>query len=416
MVEILTSNLTRRWRSGLVRGSPSRIFSPFVTSNTAERVLGRLGVNCELYTVFSPKNFVTGASSIGCLHRLAKAGCRIYHVEGLHAKVALGGPEFATIGSQNLTAGGEQHKEMNVVLSSADQVSIIASAVEPWIAERVRVTLEDIELMEKRIRPYRRKFLALTRELEGEGFQIADIQEARAASLRNKRVAKLQRALRDSQSREFDSKYGQVKWVDTNYGANSNCTLLAVDGFDFTWWYVKGESVRLNRLSRYLCLNEKDGRVGWGRVGETRITKFELGVSGETLKYKGMRFQVDMNANPSIDSSSPQNVEIVLKGSPGEGFRLRCWFSVSNLEILQFSRLDENGTLPRSMQQLEGALTQNSKAVRNRLRQLILKPFRYEHNLIGQEANRFFGEIDTSWRLRLIVRNESKFLVASPFL
>ena len=422
MVEILTSRLTRRWQSGLVGGSPSRIFSPFVTSNTAERVLGHLGVNCELYTVFSPDNFVTGASSIGCLRRLARAGCHIYHVEGLHAKVTLGGPEFATIGSQNLTAGGEQHKEMNVVLSSADQVSAIASAVEPWIAERVRVTLEDIELMEKLIHPYRRKFLALTRELKGEGFQIADIQEARAASLRNKRVAKLQRALRDPQSREFDSKYGQVKWVDTNYGANSNCTLLAVDGFDLTWWHIKGESIdldrHLDRLNRYLCLNESDGRIGWGRVGETRITKFGLSVIGvRTLKYQDMYFPVDMHANPSIDSSSPQNGTIVLKGvSSGERLRLHCWFSVSDLKIIRVLHLDENGTLPLSLRRLEGALTQNSKAVRNRLRQLILKPFRYEHNLIGQEANRFFGEIDTRWRLRLFVRNEIPFLVVSPSL
>ena len=417
MVEILTSRLTRRWQSGLIGGSPSRIFSPFVTSNTAERVLDYIEGHCELYTVFSPDNFVTGASSIGCLRRLARAGCHIYHVEGLHAKVTLGGPEFATIGSQNLTAGGEQHKEMNVVLSSTDQVSTIASAVKPWIAERVRVTLEDIELMEKLIRPYRRKFLALTHELEGEEFQIADIQEARAASLRNKRVAKLQRALRDPQSQESDSKYGQVKWVDTNYGANSNCTLLADAGFDLTWWHIKGESVYLDRLNRYLCLNERDGRIGWGRIGETRITKFGLNVSsrGAIMTCKGMHFQIDMNANPSIDSSSPQNVEIVLKDvSSGERLRLHCWFSVSDLEILPFSRLDEEGTLSLSMRRLERALAQDSKVVRSRLRQLILKPFRYENNLIGQEADDFFGGVGTRWRLRLIVRDQTKFLVASP--
>ena len=419
MVEILTSRLTRRWQSGLVGGSPSRIFSPFVTSETAERVLGHLGGNCELYTVFSPDNFVTGASSIGCLRRLARAGCHIYHVEGLHAKVALGGPEFATIGSQNLTAGGEQHKEMNVVLSSADQVSAIASAVEPWIAERVRVTLEHIELMEKFVRPYRKKFLALTHELEGEGFPIAEIQEARAASLHNKRVAKLQRALRDPQSQESDSQYGQVRWVDTNYGDNRNCTLLADAGFDLTWWHIKGESVYLDRLNRYLCLNESDGRIGWGRIGKTRITKFGLNVSsrGAIMTYKGMHLQIDMNANPSIGSRRRQNVEIVLKDvSSDEGFRLYCWFSVSDLEILQFSRLDENGTPTPSMRRLERDLDQNSKVIRSRLQQRILRPFRYEHNLIGQEANHFFREVDTRWRLRLIVRNESEFLVASPSL
>lgn len=413
MVEILTSSLTRRWQSGLVGGSPSHIFSPFVTSNTAERVLDHIEGDCELYTVFSPDNFVTGASSIGCLRKLAGKGCRIYHVEGLHAKVALGGPEFATIGSQNLTAGGERHKEMNVVLSSAKQVSAIASAVEPWIAERVRVTLEDIELMEKLIRPYRRKFLALTHELEGEEFQIADIQESRAASLRNKRVAKLQRALRDPQSQESNSKYGEVTYLKIS----GNYTLLADEGFDLTWWQIKGESVRLERLYRYLCL-KKDGHIGWGRVAGTRITKFGLGVRGVgTLKYQDMRFPVDMKANPSIDSRSPHNVEIVLKDvASGKGFRLYCCFFVSDLEILQFSRLDENGTLPLSLRRLEGALTRDSRVVRDRLRQMILKPFQYERKLFGQEANHFFGEIDTRWRLRLIVRDQSKFLVASPSL
>lgn len=415
MVEILTSRLTRRWQSGLVGGSPSRIFSPFVTSETAERVLGHLGGDCELYTVFSPDNFVTGASSIGCLRKLAGKGCHIYHVEGLHAKVTLGGPEFATIGSQNLTAGGEQHKEMNVVLSSADQVSAIASAVEPWIAERVRVTLEDIELMEKLIRPYRRKFLALTHKLEEEEFQIADIQEARAASIRAKRVAKLRRALRDPQSQESDPQYGQVTWLETNYGANSNCTLLA-DDVDLTSWQIKGRSVDLKPFYRYLCL-KKDGHIGWGRVAGTRITKFGLGVSRrELLEYKNMRFPVDMHANPSIDSSSPQNVEIVLKDvSSGERLRLHCWFSVSDLEILPSSRLDEKGTPTPSMRRLKRALVQNSKVIRSRLRQMILKPFQYERKLFGQEADQFFGEVGTRWRLRLVVRSENKFLVASPF-
>ena len=70
--------------------------------------------------------------------------------------------------------------------------------------------------------------------------------------------------------------------------------------------------------------------------------------------------------------------------------------------------------LSLSLRRLEGALVQNSKVIRSRLRQLILRSFRYENNLIGQEANHFFGEIDTRWGLRLIVRNESKFLVASP--
>ena len=407
MVEILTSRLTRRWQSGLVGGSPSRIFSPFVTSETAERVLGHLGGNCELYTVFSPDNFVTGASSIGCLRRLARAGCHIYHVEGLHAKVALGGPEFATIGSQNLTAGGEQHnKEMNVVLSSADQVSTIASTVEPWIAERVRVALEDIELMGKLIRPYRGKFLALTHKLEGEKFKLADIQ----ATIRKKRVARIQRVLRDAQSQKSNSKNGKVTYLKTR--TSGNYTLLA-DAGHITQWQIKGRPVDLKPFYRYLCL-KKDGHIGWGRVANTRITKVELGVSRrETLKYENRSFRVDMEANPSI---GPHNVEIVLKDvSSGKGFRLRCWFSVSDLEILQFSRLDENGTLPRSLKRLEGALTRGSRVVLDRLQQLILEPFQYKRKLVGQEADDFLGEVGTRWRLRLIVRNENKFLVASPY-
>src|SRR5687767_5711142 len=67
-------------------------FSPYVTSETAERVLYRHGDvkgRCTLYTLFDAEVFVNGSSTLGTLRRLLRAGVRLYALDDLHAKMVV---------------------------------------------------------------------------------------------------------------------------------------------------------------------------------------------------------------------------------------------------------------------------------------------------------------------------------------
>ena len=91
-----------------VRGCPKHVLflSPYLTSHTAETVIsGATSEDAEIYTTFSAENFAVGASSLRTVRRILESGFDVYHLPRLHAKVVLTN-EFASVGSQNLTAGG----------------------------------------------------------------------------------------------------------------------------------------------------------------------------------------------------------------------------------------------------------------------------------------------------------------------
>src|SRR5690606_20384957 len=100
---------------------------------------------CEVHTIFEPEVFVTGASSIRTLKRLAVAGIPLFSLTDLHAKVIVVPGQFASIGSQNITAGGTTRLEANVATADAEKVDAIWREVKPWMKERKPITVEMIE-------------------------------------------------------------------------------------------------------------------------------------------------------------------------------------------------------------------------------------------------------------------------------
>jgi len=99
-------NISRRWHTEIKKVDNGKviILSPYLTSETAEAILrGSKFAECEIYTIFSVQNFVSGASSLKTLKCLYGRGCKLYHLPRLHAKIVMSPGHFATIGSQNLT-------------------------------------------------------------------------------------------------------------------------------------------------------------------------------------------------------------------------------------------------------------------------------------------------------------------------
>jgi phosphatidylserine/phosphatidylglycerophosphate/cardiolipin synthase-like enzyme len=102
------------------------ILSPYLTSKTAEGILRESQVaECEVYTIFSVHNFISGASSLKTLKCLHERECQLYHLPRLHAKIIISPGRFATIGSQNLTRNGVKNKEASVITFDNNEVEKI---------------------------------------------------------------------------------------------------------------------------------------------------------------------------------------------------------------------------------------------------------------------------------------------------
>jgi phosphatidylserine/phosphatidylglycerophosphate/cardiolipin synthase-like enzyme len=119
-----------------IKNAPNKVlvFSPYLTSNTAETVVHyAIQDNSEIYTTFRAETFASGGSSLKTIRKLHEMGLKIYCLAKLHAKIVLT-DKVAIVGSQNLTRGGTLNQEVSVVLTKENEVEYLRSQVLQWIA------------------------------------------------------------------------------------------------------------------------------------------------------------------------------------------------------------------------------------------------------------------------------------------
>jgi hypothetical protein len=165
-------NISRRWHVEVKKLDDNDkliILSPYLTSKTAEGILRESQVaNCEVYTIFSVHNFISGGSSLKTLKKLYERECQLYHLPRLHAKIIISPGRFATIGSQNLTRNGVKNKEASVITFDNKEVEKIECLLNKWIPQRKPITFEMIQQLELKIKDLRKKFSLINRELKKE--------------------------------------------------------------------------------------------------------------------------------------------------------------------------------------------------------------------------------------------------------
>jgi hypothetical protein len=176
--EFYLRNISRRWQievKKLTNTDKLIILSPYLTPKTAESILSNSNISeCEIYTVFSFHNFVSGASSLKTLKKLYQQGCKLYHLPRLHAKMVIAPGKFATIGSQNLTKNGVNNKESSMITYDQKEINQIQKALDNWLIQRQEINLSMIENIEKKITILRRKLSLINREIRKE---INDLED-----------------------------------------------------------------------------------------------------------------------------------------------------------------------------------------------------------------------------------------------
>ncbi len=151
---ILLSDVSNRWRKAIEGAERVIILSPYLTSNTAERILTQVdGSKCRIYTAFRVENFASRASSIQTLQKLCEHGCSLYHLPDVHAKIVLVPGSFVSVGSQNLTRRGRTNKEATCAFDAPEAASIVEELVSPWLAEAKPITFDMINEIKLGLEP-----------------------------------------------------------------------------------------------------------------------------------------------------------------------------------------------------------------------------------------------------------------------
>ena len=193
---IYFGSIDRRWKKEIERNRTGVVFvSPFLTSPTAERIIGYTmsggSEGPKVYTCFTPDLFLSDASSLKTLKKLYNMGCELFQLDDLHAKVVIT-EGFASIGSQNLTAGGSwKNLEATVVLTDRREIALVRHEVNRWAEQATPITNQRLDNMDAALSRLRTRYTALADEMV-----LIDQEVQEAEAKRRDRCAQAKRRLK----------------------------------------------------------------------------------------------------------------------------------------------------------------------------------------------------------------------------
>ncbi len=402
------------------------IISPYLTSRTAEMVIGGADpATCLVLTTFDAETFATGSSSLRTLRKLIQNGFTIRAVDNLHAKVLISGNDVF-IGSQNLTARGGTNLEATVHLIDDEKaVCELREESERWSAESRVITLAMIGDMEQAIAPLEKlaaelheKAAALDEEIsrkererrEAELRALLEAERRREELERQVAItaakaahAALQRAVEVTQAartrvfltlREMSSGYSGTYW-----------TLAASSKVDMTElaFGPDGEDHRFKPRNRYLLIVPEIGRLGWPALNRTRFTVFGTGLDRTDMKFDvlGKPCRVSIDLNQDIATLPIWNVKFRLyQQTQRIGIDIKARFKLDGFEIAEVTD-DPSGWLARS--QLAELACDPASDLTAALRSSLLQPFKYKENSRDDLATEFCSGLGyrftLKWRL-----------------
>ena len=415
-VDIFVRNVARRWKSAIDRQEEQHVlvFSPYVTSKTAENVLESLNPKeCSIYTVFSIENFAQGSSSLTTIKKLSDRGFAIFHLPQLHAKAIITANTFASIGSQNLTAQGTRNREATAVFTEEYEVVRIRKMFEKWIPFGVLVSSDMICQAEQIVAPLRKMFKAAqveARTAEQELFnkeqKRIEAEKLRAVEAENERLEKqrlAEKAKYDQLQREqiLVVQKRRLEDLERLIGSSNRLTeelIGSVKGKIFTprghrsfiEWNSTGRKIELHRAHRYLCILPESGKISWVRVMRGRLSFVERGMAPkETFAIGGVGYYITISAMWDRELTEGYNLQIKFGYHAGK-MLLSCklWFDLNKLVYVSHTN---EGFAPQDVVNVLSQIMFEESLFRQKLFDRMFNPFKYAEKLVGSSAALFFG-------------------------
>lgn len=410
-------NITRRWKKSVCEAEGIfAVFSPYITSKTADRILlvGPQQRNCYVYTLFDVEVFVNGSSSLSTLRKIVTKGVKLFALSKLHAKIVIVPDTFATIGSQNLTKGGTRRLESSVVVTNPKTVNHIWKQTASWRKNAKEITLGMITEMEKQVGPLRKKFRRLQSEMceadrAVEKTRITEQQKNDNRRRTKKRLNELRRRTTRQWSLVPKSRSSIPCKVTINKSLNGGRTFslrpTTVEASLISWQADIGSKISLTPFRFYPCMIEDSWRFGFVRLAKTRITF--VGDSVKFTKRKevgGKKFILTLESSWDDDSNGA-NLIGEFNFSTWGGYTtitIPLWFDLDGL-TLQEPTID-NLTLDKYKDReadIRKWFKQNRNEIKNLLLTQITDSFRYHSPLSNSQAHIFFGNPGTRYNLKI---------------
>lgn len=452
-MEPYIKNIAGRWRKEIAAASDIKyVFSPYITSYTAESVLSKKAdKNCEIYTLFSAENFSSKASSLKTIKKLATLGHKIFHLPNLHAKIFLIPGVFSSIGSQNLTHRGTKSKEASIAIQNKEVILQIERQISPWLADRIPITAEMVSDMEKflgEIEPlYEEARLAaeeadrkvfaeqvlreaeasrLAEEMEEERLRTREAEERRVAEIAEQQHLAQEAALQRQRyvqlqvniqltAKSLSNAYGVVRVVESGDSWNSSQTksLMALNKRKFTSWSINNRTHNLVKGKRYLFLLQNSGKIGWARVMETRISFVGRGINlPEGITVNGTVLSVSINGDWNTEPRYGRNIYIEVKDTQRDvSCVVSAWFNLMNFEILKVESPENVTSALQEQSSMVARINNNIPEFTAACLKHIVTPFVYKKNLYGANAEEFFNKVGSHFELKAALIGANPILI-----
>lgn len=388
------------WQTALRETSgPVVLMSPFITSRTAESVVGAARTAPRVFTRFEAALFASGASRLGTLRALIGMGVEIRHLERLHAKIVLT-PEYVAVGSQNLTRGGGKQREATATFVSEPIADFVRRHVDAWTAEAgPPITLEMISDMEEQVRDLRRlhkKFRDASRAADSVVVARARQREIEAAERARARREDAERERR----REFAAELAATRPLRAARlhlrGDVGRRTLASREGRrHLTTWLLDGQPAALRKRNRFVVVDAESLRVAFVALNKTCLTQFATGIRWtKPIQIDGVAVGIEV----TLPAVRADGANVVFKLGPGPhvvAIELGARFSPAALHFVGEPVLHHERAWGFAAD-LDRRARADDPALRSVLLAELLRTFRYDKNSTGVRPDVFLGADE--WR------------------
>lgn len=393
------------------------ILSPYLTGETAKIILGAAAKG-SVYTLFDAELFASGASNIALLRKLVEAEHQLFHLEGLHAKVVTEQGVFATLGSQNITSGGERNLELSALYSDPVTVSKVNDIIDPWLKKAIPITMEMIIDMESLISPLEKQYKEFSGACEIAQEKIDKAAKKARDLMEKEELKRAQEELREEIKRALEAAPVSKEWARgaVRLRDTSDETSLFSENRNLLYWTVNGAPLNLLRLSRYLCVTDA-GEIGWARVAQTRISMIGRSVDFTAKVIEecpSWRIEVASRQSFSDDLPKGANMVIIVKEHGRQLCVVPMRFALSSYKTFASRPIPQPGNTESNIgRQARAWIRENKASFEKQVIHRITRTFKYGSNLLGDDA-KFFGRVGSYQIIRVALIDGNPILVVKP--
>lgn len=272
-----------RWKSAVSNADESiTIYSPYLDQPLVALLKSsKISFeNIKVITDFDIPILIEHPIQLTAIKTLIRSGVSVYNLQRLHAKVLLVDDSVAILGSQNFTRYARHSKEASSGPHHQLENTHFLGTLIKWRqeAEPIDEDLVDslLSKLEHRIRQHKK----LIEETQTE---FNEICKQHKQEKQNALIHRLEELERQSHIRMSQGVvYASIDYVPGEWGGYE--CLRADNEYDMTRWIIEKpngsiEPYRLSRLSMYPMILADSNRMGFARIGKTRISYIRKGLS-----------------------------------------------------------------------------------------------------------------------------------------